>query len=247
MRERASDPDSTNTPPAERWSVAQRLGLRAKFNAVLVPLVAVALSVLVLLDYRHEFGSVMDAHGIHAGRAEPGVVAAAPMPERTTPDAVAGRAVALHMVAGGLILLVLVLGANVTLSRFVLSPLARVRAGIDHLQRGLRVTESTAASPDEVRSVVGAFNELGLALDAGLLHALRTERLATLALLSKTIAAEIEPEVQRLGIAAACLHQLQDETAHEAAHEIAEGAARILAAVRRLDQPFVHNAHKPAA
>ena len=59
--------DATSTWPARWRSAPQRLGLRAKFNIVLVPLVAAALSVVLALDYRHEFRSVMDAHGIHAG------------------------------------------------------------------------------------------------------------------------------------------------------------------------------------
>lgn len=246
MWEQPRDTHSSRPPATAWWSVLRRAGLRAKFNAALVPLVAAALSVLVFLDYAHEFRSVMDAHGIHAGRVDAAVVMA-PMPQRTTPDAVARRAIALHAVAGAFTLIALVLAINLTLSRFVLAPLSRVRAGIDRLQRGFRTGEGVTAAPDQVRDVVHAFDALGLTLDAALLHALQTERLATLALLSKIIAAEIEPEVQRLGIAATRLHQVQDDAVHEAAHEIAEATARILATVRGLDRPFAQIAHKPAA
>lgn len=229
------------------WSPATgRLGLRAKFNLVLVPLVAGALSLLVVLDYQHEFRSVMEAHGVHAGRVE-APTAPAPVQALTTPDAVADRTIGLHALAGALTLLALVLGVNLALARLVLAPIARVRAGIDRLQRGFRTGESAAASPDEVRDAVGAFTALGLSLDAAMLHALQTDRLATLALLSKTIAADVEPEVQRLGVAAARLHQSKDDTMREAAHEIAGAAARILAALRRLDRPFESSTHAPAA
>lgn len=246
MRQPWDNVPRTSAPTAPHRSVAQRLGLRAKFNIVLVPLVALALSVLVVLDYRHEFRSVMDAHDIHAGRLET-PAAAAPVQARTTPEAVADRTLTLHAIAGTLTLIALVVGVNLTLSRLVLTPIARVRAGIEQLQRGFRSGDTAVVSSDEVRGVAAAFDDLGLTLDAMMLHALQTERLATLALLSKTVAADIEPEVQRLGVAAAGLQQAPDAATRDAAHEIAGGAARILAAVRRLDRPFGKPVRKPAA
>jgi methyl-accepting chemotaxis protein len=222
----------------------RRLGLRARFNLVVVSLVAAALSFLVVLDYRHEFRSVMDAHGIHAGRID---AATEPVLDRTTPDAVARRTIALHAVVGTFTLLALIVAVNITLTRFVLAPIARVRAGIERLQRGFRPGEPAAASLDEVGDVVSAFDDLGLTLDAVMRHVLHTERLATQALLSTRLSAEVEPEVQRIGIAATRLHEAGNEAVREAAHEIAAGAAQILAAVRCLDRPFAQIAHKPAA
>jgi methyl-accepting chemotaxis protein len=224
----------------------RRLGLRARLNSVLVPLVAAVLSLLVVLDYRHEFRSVMDAHSIHAGRID-AATAVEPVQDRTTPDAVAHRTIALHAVVGTFTLLALIVAVNITLTRSVLAPVARVRAGIERLQRGFRAGEPAAASRDEIGDVVLAFNDLGLTLDAVMLHVLHTERLATQALLSKRMAAEVEPEVQRIGIAATRLHEVGDEAVREAAHDIATGAAQILAAVRRLDRPFARRAQKPAA
>ena len=245
MRNPQCNDNSTATSHPSWWSAAQRLGLRAKFNIGLVPLVAAALSILVLLDYRHEFRSVMDAHDIHAGRFD-GMAADAPIEDWTTPNAVARRTIRLHAVGGAFTLVVLVLGVNFMLSRLVLTPVARVRTGITRLQHGLR-TDETAESADEIRDVVAAFNDLGLTLDAVLLHALQAERLATLALLSKQIAADIEPAAQQLVVAATRLHQMPDEAARDVGYDIAERVARILAAVRRLDRPFAHIARKPAA
>lgn len=242
MRKSTCSADSTIAPRGSWWSAPQRLGLRTKFNIALVPLVAAALSLLVVLDYRHEFRSVMDAHDIHAGRVD-AMVNDAPIQDSTTPNAVARQTIALHAVVGVFTLVVLVLGVNLLLSRLVLAPVARVRAGITRLQHGFQTAE-TAASADEIRAVVAAFNDLGLTLDAVLLHALQAERLATLALLSKQIAADIEPEAQQLVVAATRLHQMPDEAAREIGYTIAERAARILGALRRLDRPF---AHKPAA
>jgi hypothetical protein len=107
---------------------------------------------VVSLDYRHEFRSVMDAHVVHADRVD-APVAVAPIPEQTTPDAVARRTIRLHVVAGGFTLLALVLGVNLTLSRLVLTPIARVGTGIERLQRGLPTDGSGEASADEMRDV----------------------------------------------------------------------------------------------
>ena len=222
-----------------RWP-ARRLGLRAKFNAVLVPIIAAAVSLLVLLDYSHEFEAVMDAHAVHAGSVASGSVAA-PISRETTPNAVVRRMIGLHAAAGALTLLILVIAVNVTLSRCVLAPIARVRAGIERLQRGFRTGESAADSRDEVSEVVSAFTGLGLTLDAVMLHALHTDRLATLALISKMIAADVEPEVQRLGVTATRLHAATDENVKEAARDVAGATARILAAIRRLDRPYRSN------
>lgn len=245
MRNSVGSKNSTSIARATWWSAVRRLGLRAKFNIALVPLVAGALGLLVVLDYRHEFRSVMDAHDIHAGPVN-GPMAVAPIQDWTAPDAVARRTIGLHAVAGLFTLAVLVAGVNLLLSRLVLVPVARVRAGITRLQRGFRSGE-TATSADEIRDVVGAFNDLGLTLDAVLLHALQTERLATLALLSKKLAADIEPEATALGVAATRLHQMRDEAVRDIGYDIAKRTAAILALVRRLDRPFAPSTHKPAA
>ena len=224
-------------------SHAHGFGLRAKFNAVLVPVIATAIGLLVVLDYRHEFEAVMDAHAIHTTAGETSRVTA-PVGLQTTPEAVVRRMTVLHVTAGALTLLALVIAVNATLSHYVLTPIDRVRAGIERLQRGFRTGERVADSGDEVGEVVAAFTSLGLALDALMLHSLHTDRLATLALLSKMIAADVEPEVQRLGVTATRLHEVADEDIKEAAREVAGATARILAALRRLDRPFVANGRK---
>lgn len=246
MRNATGEAGSTGTAPSGPWPTRHRLGLRAKFNVVLVPLMAMALGIVLFLDYRHEFRSVMDAHGIHAGRIAT-VGTLAPIDERTSPRVIARRTIELHLVAGALTLLALTLAVNLTLSRFVLVPIGRVRAGIERLRLGFRAGALPIAPSDEVTDTVTAFDDLGLTIDALTLHALQTERLAVLALLSKMVAADVEPEAQRLAAAAARLHRIPDRTIQQAAHEIAEATARILAAVRRLDRPFAPTSRRPAA
>jgi len=245
MPNRAGNQQTTNTPPSRCWLIPRTLGLRAKFNIALVPLVVAALSLLVFLDYRHEFRSIMDAHGVHATRVAT-VKSAVPILVRATPNAVAGRTIALHLVVGGVMLVLIVFGVNLLLSRLVLMPIRRVRAGIEQLQRGFTARDAPTDG-DEISDVVAAFGDLGLTLDAMLLHALNTERLATLALLSKTVASQIDPEIQRLTSAAMRLCQIQDDAVLDDGHEIAAATANILAVLRRLDRPFAERKHTAAA
>ena len=189
--------DDANEREADRppgWR-RRRLGLRAKFNAILVPLIAAALATIVCLDYRHEFSAVMDAHGVHAIRVTD-VSTLTPVSEPTTPAAVVRRTLVLHAEAGLATLIVLVIAVNLTLSRLVLAPLARVRSGIERMRDGLRITDLKTVGSDEVAGVVEAFGQLGLSLDAVMFHAMKTDRLATLALLSTHIATQIEPEIR---------------------------------------------------
>ena len=103
-------------------------------------------------------------------------------------------------------------------------------------------TNREPAGSDELGQVIEAFGHLGLSLDALMRHIVQTDRLATLALISKTIAVQVEAEVGRLGAAATRLQQHSDDTVQEAAHAVAAAAARILATVRCLDRPFQANA-----
>jgi hypothetical protein len=241
MPEQVSNAQVTIPPIAGRKPGSWRPGLRVKFNAALVPLVAGILILLVLLDYHHEFRSVMDAHAMHSGPIGAAAIVR-PVQEENTPKAVAVRALAIHAVAGGFTLIALIAAVNITLSRLVLVPIGRVRAGMERLQPRFTAGNRTAARDDEVGEVAAAFSTLGVSIDAVVLRSLETERLATLALLAKTIGAEIEPEVRRLATAAARLQDRPDAAAHAAAHEIAGAAARIYAAVRRLDTPFLASA-----
>lgn len=43
------------------------MGLRLKFNLVIVPLVALMTAAMVWLDYRHELVSVTASHEVHGG------------------------------------------------------------------------------------------------------------------------------------------------------------------------------------
>ena len=213
------------------------LGLRAKLNAILVPTIGVALALVVGIDYRHEANAVMAAHDIHIQQVGTSV-RPSPVAPDTTPAAVVRRMLVIHIAGGAVMLAALVTAVNLALSRFVLRPLARIRGVIDSMQQGRWQQSPVAGSHDEVGEVVDAFGELGLGVDAIMRHALTTERLATLALLSNDLSRRIEPEIQTIASQVAILHAHDSQDVRAAAERIAAADASILAALRALNRPF---------
>jgi HAMP domain-containing protein len=211
-------------------------GLLWKFNATLLPVVAAMALLLGWLDARHERTVVAAAHAMHNPEAQVGVARAAEA--ATNPDAVARRSVAMHAVYAGALLVVIGLGVNLALSRFVLQPLDRIRDGIEKMERGHWRMPHQPAAHDEVGRLVESFQQLGLTVDALVRQLLGAERLAAVALVARTTAAQVEPRVERIAAAASHLQQQRDARVREAAHEIAVASAQILAAVKGLDQLF---------
>src|SRR3990172_1467474 len=82
-----SRPGDEEPRPPQR-SVFRRRGLRWKFNAALLPVVAVTIALLVWLDYRHERQAVMAAHGLHVTAVGAGGAAAGPVGPASSPHAV---------------------------------------------------------------------------------------------------------------------------------------------------------------
>lgn len=211
-------------------------GLRAKFNAIVLPVLALVFTTVVAVDYRHEVRTVMAAHAIHEASRD--VHRYGPIDPATTPEA-AGRATLFTHAAFGLVTFTAVLIAtNVALSVFVLAPLARVRAACRQMERGHWRVAGLAEAGDEVGLTTAAFRQLGLSLGAFVGHTLQTERLATLALVAQTTAGAIEPEVSRLGASVGRLHASPAPGVRQEAEEVASAAAAILAAVRRLGHTF---------
>lgn len=222
------------------WAASVRLpghGLRWKFNAILLPLVAATVILLVWLDYRHEWHAIMGAYEQHAAAVNAGA-AAGPVDRGPSPEAIASRTLAIHAVYAVVLLSLVALGLNIALWRFVLRPIDRIRERIEHMEHGHWRMPVQPAGYDEVGRVVDSFQMLGPKVDALVMQLLRAERLATLALVANKAAAELEPLVQRVAAAVRQLRQSSDDEVRGAAQEIARANAEILAVVRGLDRPF---------
>ena len=203
----------------------------------LLPIVALTVGLVGWVDYRHERQAVMAAHVLHVTQV--GTAAeAGPIDADTSPEAVARRSLVFHAVYAALLLSLIAVSLNAALSRYVLKPIERIRDGIEKMERGHWRLQVLPARQDEVGQVVESFQVLGLKVDAFVAQLLRAERLATLALVAKKTASEINPRVERIGAAVGQLHRLRDSTAQDASREIATASAEILAAVRGLDQLF---------
>ncbi len=223
--------------------MSHRGGLRLKLNLVILPLVVGTMAVFVWLDYQHETATIMAAHGMHVELAEAGLPIG-PVPLNLSPRAVGRRALQIHGLHAIVTVVVVMLGVNAALSAFVLKPLAGVQAGIAQMERGeWRARIDAPRDDDEVGRLLASFQSLGLTVDALVLQLLNAERLATAALLATKLAAQIEPEVERLGAAAAQLQSLPDEASQRAAGTVASAAARIMATSRGLDRVFDRKCH----
>lgn len=213
-------------------------GLRLKLNLVILPLVVGTMAFFVWLDYRHETAAIMAAHAMHVGSVDAGQPSG-PVPWDVSPRVVGRRALQIHAAHAVVTVLLVMLAVNGALSAFVLRPLASVQAGIVQMERGQwRARIDAAGDDDEVGRLLVSFRSLGLTVDALVSQSLNAERLATAAVLVKKLAGQIEPEVQRLGAAAAALQRAPDPDVRAAADTIAAAAARIVAASRSLDRLF---------
>jgi len=209
-------------------------GLRLKFNLVLVPIIALSLAVLLWADYQHEFSSLMDAHAGHSVAV--GSTEERPRPpDANLPNDTAARSLKMHVLLGGLIITLLVGAVNVTLQAFVLGPIRAMRSHVVDLEHGRWRGQQPPASNDEVGTLHADFHRLGPELDALMTQSLRAERLSVIALVSRRLSREIDPEVSTLGRTAAELVDVHPE----AANAVARATATIVRAVRQLDAPFV--------
>ena len=219
-----------------------RRGLRWKFNLFLLPVVAASVAVLGWLDSRYERGALVAAHAMHAHDVTIETTTA-PVEGAISPEAVARRTLVMHALYAAGLLMLIGLGVNAALSRFVLEPIDRIRDGIEKMERGHWRMPWRPATTDEVGRVVESFQLLGLRVDAIVQQLLRAERLATLALVARRTSTQIEPRVARIAVAASDLHKVRDPAAREAALAITTASAEILAAVKGLDQLFDASLH----
>ena len=210
-------------------------GLQLKLAAVVVPLVLVAVGVLAWADYRHEFTSTMDAHGIHASESKD----IGPIQADTAPEAVAARSLRAHLVFGGAVALGLALALNAAVTIVILRPIRRIRNHIDQMARGLWRAPSTGrVADDELGALVEGFGQLGVQMEAIVRHLLQAERLAATALISRRLEAELTPALDALGAAVAELHAGRLGDPERLAGSVARATATILAALHELDAPF---------
>jgi HAMP domain-containing protein len=205
-------------------------------NALILPVLALTIALMIAVDYRQEIAFVMAAHAIHAAPAD-SPQRAGPIDPATSPEAAGRSTLVVHTAFGGLALLVVLAAINVALSLFVFRPLNRLRSACTQMQRG-QWHQVLPRSSDEMGAAVAAFQQLGLTLDAFVGQALQAERLGTLALLARMAAAQIEPEIACIGASVGRLHGTDAAPAREEAHVIANASARILASVRGLDHAF---------
>ena len=222
------------------WTrVATRFGLRLAFNLVVVPLMASALLLILAVDYRQE---VRDAVAIHAAHATTVPVVNEMrmdlMPPDLTPAAIGRQSVIRHLILGAATLAAVVIVLNMALALLVVQPVRRIRDVVETMQRGHWLVAPEEAGVREIRELATSFRSLGLGLDAVVAHGLRSERLATAALIARHLAARIDPEIEAIGGSVAPLAMSANPRTREAACRVASSAATILAAVRSLDRLF---------
>ena len=212
-------------------------GLRLKFNLVLVPIVALGIAAIVSADYLHESATLMEAHATHVTPV--GAPAAArPMDPWMLPDAVAARSLRMHLVFGGVLLVLVVLGVNVTLQSLILRPVALISQRLAGLEHGQWRGPVVATGTDEVGVLHEGFQRLGPEIDALVGQVLHADRLATLALLSKRLEGQIAPEVSRIGQVAGRLMSPEPVEARAEGEVLGRAAANILQAVYEYDRLF---------
>lgn len=209
--------------------------LQVKLNAVVLPLVLAAVGVLAWADYRHEFTSTMDAHGIHASESR----TIGPVPANTAPRAIAARSLRTHVLFGVAVALGLALAINAAVSILILRPIRRIRDLMEHMARGRWQTQPGDRVPeDELGDLVAEFGALGVQMEAIVRQLLQAERLAATALISKRLQAQLTPAVEVLRTAVAELHAGRVEDAERLAGSVARATAAVLAVMHELDAPF---------
>ena len=224
----------------QNTGTSRRAGLRLKFNLVLVPTVALGIAAIVWADYRHESSTLMEAHAVHVSRVGTGATAG-PMDPWTLPDAATQRSLRMHAVAGGALLVVVVIVVNLTLQGLVLRPIAAMRkriAGLEHGHWRGQEMGATSGRDDEVGALYDGFRRLGSEIDALVGQLLHADRLATLALFSRRVEARVEPEVRRIGEIAGRLTSGEPTDARAEGERLGRAAANILRAVHEYDAVF---------
>lgn len=217
----------------------KRTGLRLKFNLVLVPIVAFGIAAMMSADYLHESVTLTRAHATHVAPA--GAPAASrPMDPWTLPDAATRRSLEMHMIFGVILLILVVLGVNVTLQSLILRPIALITHRLASLERGQwrGPVAAAATGTDEIGVLCDGFQRLGPEIDALVGHVLHADRLAMLALLSKRLEVQIAPEVTKIGQAAGRLTSREHIDARAEGELLGRAAANILRAVHEYDAVF---------
>lgn len=214
-----------------------KIGIRLKLNLAILPVLAITIGLFSWFDYRHEVRAVMEAHALHVVPASAGAHAAGPVDPATSPAAVGRRSLIAHAAFGVVVLVLIVLAVNWTVSALVLAPIERVRQRIDRMTRGDWRSATGRPSDDELGELAADFDRLGLAVDALATQLLHAERLATIALVSKRLEVALMPEVQRIVTAVGSLQRAGSAPAEEC-HILADAATRLVAAVRALDACF---------
>jgi hypothetical protein len=212
-------------------------GLRFKFNAVVLPLLALLVGLFVAADYHHEVAAVMAAHAMHEGPVAT-VGLTHPIDPATIPEAVGRASLVMHAWFAALMLVVVLATINATLSVLVLKPLDRIRVACAQMEHGHWSPLTVSSPSDELGVVTTALLQLGLVLGTSVGQTVQAERLATLAVVARTTAAAIEPEVARLGASIARLQASGSPEAREEATQIGRAAAGVLAATYGLDHAF---------
>ncbi len=205
-------------------------GLRRKLNLAVLPILVAGMALFIALDYRHEWRSVDAAHALH------GPDAALAANTATTPEAVAGQSLRTHLILSGVTIVVLAVGINLALSRLVLKPLRNVEIAIEQLERGRWRVSIDETGTEELERLGKSFRALGLSVGALMLQTLNAERLAMLALISKRLSAQLEPELLRLGTVVGRLAETDPSAISEARHNVAVAAAGIQRALHDLDR-----------
>ena len=217
--------------------MARTPGLRLKVNLALVPIVAVGIAIMIWADYRHEYGTLMEAHAAHTSTI--GTRAAGgPMDPWTLPDVAARRSLTFHLVYGGALVALVIGSVNVVLGWYILRPVALMRQRLTGLQRGQWRGPVDPGGNDELGTLYEGFQQLGPEIDALVGHILHAERLAMIALVSKRFEQHAEPEVKRIVGIAGRLARSNGADGREDGAQLARAAAHILRAVHEYDAVF---------
>ena len=189
------------------------MGLRLKFNLVIVPLVVALTLLMAWGDYRHEQAVTMAPH-------------------------VARDSLRAHAVYAVVLVVLLIAAINAALHVLVLRPLRRSRFRLARMERGHWRGSIEPTSQDEMGQFVHSFQVLGLEIDALVGQSLRADRLGILALLSQELRARLEPDLGCVARIAAKLNGCQEIETRAAAHELARHAASMFATVRGIEHAF---------
>jgi len=213
------------------------MGLRLKFNLLIVPLVAAMTILMVWADYRHEAAAMMASHAMHSGPV--GMASqSGPVHPSTLPEVVASNSLRAHIAYGVGLLALLVMTVNAALHVMVLRPLQGVQALLVRMERGYWHGSTAPTTNDEMGQFVRAFQTLGVEIGSAMGQRVQADRLSVLALISQQLRNQIEPDLQRVVEIAASLNRDHEAETQAAAQEIARRAASMFATVRGLDRAF---------